>query len=1146
MENLENWVKEELFDIKKQKLEALDNNTTEKLQKSCKVYINKWYWTEWFLWTIGVKSLDYNTADINKSKLPLYFPECAKQLEEDIDSHWNANYITSKDKINAKAVPLFKIIKAYQKDWKYFFYTGEWYLLSADKADFDHNWLRASSMKFYWNQCPDSDIFGNTNKTIIANGIRFENKNDWFIHWYTWTWYKNHFMQLPWDEVFKIEPASELISEGGRLHQYKISTTGYKKWEVYDVPYKGIKQMFVDYNKNFLFIVNETENWSKLHIINMYDFINKNEITEIYQINDVSEVVWFEKDWWLFCKSSNWNIDYYWTTIANFRNNFFSNEGNRAPWKLIYPKEAEITEVKDGGKNSLLQQLENWEISISLDDDIEDESNKIDDSIVEKIWQLEFNINWSKSTLKELFESATDEKSITVVYHIFEKIKKNPDIVKYEWVLKWMEKKIVEKKNKILISEIFSELDSLIAELWVASDLPTLITIQDKCKEIKKRRKNIQAWIVKQDKELDELLQVVSEKIKDYQDTHKDEMVELIEDNLDKIDEILKDIKNAIDISSIYDNPIYDETKNYIINLSKENREVYNKKLKDLINARRDEIRTESDKAKKEAQNLIDSLKKDVEEDIKQIEETIDDIDSIEAVEQIKENDPLVLKIKEKLAELPSSDAQKLDLTLDRIFSERIFKLRLWWEESKWIIQNLDSYWVDTILYYNEDWTEKIDWKIEGKKNPDWSIWLVIKLMNWETHEYNEDTYLKDAEKFDEVLIWDDTPYFNLTIQEFTKFSKKLAKYKRSWKEELKELAVKLQNETDPVKKEKLKNEYMEMRKYYKDARYTEALVYKLVKQQKLNPRSKVPPFDPYYIVLDEEKEILKKLSGRLVDQKQNSGIEILEWWPGLWKTVMCEFLANVTNREIVRVQCSKMDPSDMFFSPTLKKWETSREPADWIKLMQKPWTIILFDEIDKLNDQCFERLHSLFDRSRSVYDPQLWSVKANQDCLFLWTRNSYDRLSNPILSRWRILQINYPWLLNEAFKVSKYTTSSVLRKMTYEEFKMLYEKYITRWEPAPTNAQEKSIYELVQNINHLLNVFNKLREQYWADEPFAFELSYRDARQIFVDYNSWWSFKEALEWVLIPKARWAVIDPDEKYSQETMVEAAIIEEMGL
>lgn len=1155
MENLENWVKEELFDIKKQKLEALDNNTIEKLQKLCKVYIKSWYSLEWFLRTLGVLSTDYSTANISKSRLPLYFPECAEQFEKDFDSHWNANYITLKEEINKKAAPLFKIIKAYQKDWKYFFYTGEWYLLSVDKADFDHNWLGASSMEFYWNQCPDWDIFGNTNKTIISNGIRLENRNDWFIHWYSWTLYNNHFMQLPWDEVFKIEPASELISEGGRLHQYKISTAGYKKWEVYDVPYKGIKQMFVDYNNNFLFIVNETENWSKLHIINMYDFINKHEITEIYQINDVTEVIWFDRDWWLFCKSSNWNIDYYWTTIANFRNNFFSKTENRAPWKLIYPKEAEITEVKDSGKNSLLQQLENWEISISLDDDTEDESNKLDDSIVEKIWQLEFDINWSKSTLKELFESATDEKSITVVYHIFEKIKKNPDIVKYEWVLKWMEKKIVEKKNKILIDEIFKELDSLIAELWVASDLPTLITIQDKCKKIKKRRKDIQAWILKQDKELDEVLQVVSEKIKDYQDTHKDEMVELIEDNLDKINEILKDIRNAIDISSIYDNPIYDETKNYIINLSKENRDAYNKKLKDLINARRDEIKMESAKEKNEAQNKIDNLKKDIQEDIEQMKETIDDIDSIEAVEQIKESDPLVLKIKEKLAELPSSDAQKLDLTLDRIFSERIFKLRLWWEESRWVIQNLDSYWIDTMLYYNEDWSEKVEWKLESIERPDWKISLVVKLMNWETHEYDKALYLKEIQKYWWVRIRWKKIKFDMDQDEFEDYAEKLYDWKEDWVAEkyyglIKELRrlSSLWNDKEGVSDEKnrILAKLRNIREKYGDLIYTEHLIARLIKQQKLNPRSKVPPFDPYYIVLDEEKEILKKLSGRLVDQKQNSGIEILEWWPWLWKTVMCEFLANVTNREIIRVQCSKMDPNDMFFASTLKKNEVTREPADWIRLMQKPGTIILFDEIDKLNDQCFERLHSLFDRSRSVYDWHLWTIKANQDCLFLWTRNTYDRLSNPILSRWRILQVKYPWLLNEAFKISKYTTSNVLRKMSYDEFKMLYDKYINRWEWAPSSAQEKSIYELVQNINHLLNVFNKLREQYWADEPFVFELSYRDARQIFVDYNGWISFKEALEWVLIPKAMWAVLDPDEKKTQEEMARNAINEEMGL
>jgi hypothetical protein len=150
------------------------------------VRIGKGYSTEWFFRTIGLKTLDYNTVDINASKLPYYFPECAKHFEGGADAFWNVKYIWSKDEINGKAAPLFKIIKAYQKEWKYFFYTGEWYLISADKADFDTNWLKSSSMKFYWNQVPDWEIFGKTNRNIIANNIKFESKNDWFIHWYSW------------------------------------------------------------------------------------------------------------------------------------------------------------------------------------------------------------------------------------------------------------------------------------------------------------------------------------------------------------------------------------------------------------------------------------------------------------------------------------------------------------------------------------------------------------------------------------------------------------------------------------------------------------------------------------------------------------------------------------------------------------------------------------------------------------------------------------------------------------------------------------------------------------------------------------------------------------------------------------------------
>jgi hypothetical protein len=75
---------------------------------------------------------------------------------------------------------------------------------------------------------------------------------------------------------------------------------------------------------------------------------------------------------------------------------------------------------------------------------------------------------------------------------------------------------------------------------------------------------------------------------------------------------------------------------------------------------------------------------------------------------------------------------------------------------------------------------------------------------------------------------------------------------------------------------------------------------------------------------------------------------------------------------------------------------------------------------------------------------------------------------------------------------------------MSYEEFEILYDKYITRAEVPPKNAKERKIYDLIININHILNIFYTLRNLYNDDEhQFVYELSYRDARQIFVDYNT-------------------------------------------
>jgi MoxR-like ATPase len=154
---------------------------------------------------------------------------------------------------------------------------------------------------------------------------------------------------------------------------------------------------------------------------------------------------------------------------------------------------------------------------------------------------------------------------------------------------------------------------------------------------------------------------------------------------------------------------------------------------------------------------------------------------------------------------------------------------------------------------------------------------------------------------------------------------------------------------------------------------------------------------------------------------------------------MMVEEFGAITNREVVRIQCSKMDPSDLFFSPQLKAGETSRQPAEWIKIMQKPGVLILFDEIDKLDPQCFERLHRLFDSGRSIYDPQIGTIKAHPDCIFAGTRNSYEVLSNPIVSRSSIIQINAPSEENEAFKVAKYTGIDYFKNISFDEFKDLY-----------------------------------------------------------------------------------------------------------
>ncbi len=344
---------------------------------------------------------------------------------------------------------------------------------------------------------------------------------------------------------------------------------------------------------------------------------------------------------------------------------------------------------------------------------------------------------------------------------------------------------------------------------------------------------------------------------------------------------------------------------------------------------------------------------------------------------------------------------------------------------------------------------------------------------------------------------------------------------------------------------ENLKEKYKNHLEKFKSPRILEYFATALANKLDLNPRSHYSLPDPRFIVLDEEREIFRKMSAGFSIQKETQKwIEVLEWDPGLWKTMMVEQFWAITNREVVRIQCSKMDPSDLFFSPQLKAWETSRQPAEWIKIMQKPWVIILFDEIDKLDPQCFERLHRLFDSGRSIYDPQIGTIKANSDCLFAATRNSYEILSNPIVSRSSIMQINAPSEENEAFKVSKFTGIEYFNNINYDEFRNIYS-----WNKSSSikSAWSEKLEVVLKNISGLVKLFQALRQKQKSEdfqEKFEFEVSYRDAEQIFLRYNKLWNqtFSEVVSEVLIPKARAVVQDFEDKDIQENIVKELVKE----
>lgn len=1063
------------------------------------------------------------TKNIDKFSFFKNLPSILNPTGADSDLYYE------KDKYLKLNLPLFEIRKVFIQDSFYVFESDDWNFYHANIEDFDKNWIMSLSLK-RWK--PDLNTSVNTVNSFIINTTKTSIqlvKNGSVIS------------SIVWELIVVVDKdiGDAVVVNDNKLEYINID----KNWNQTDEkivqhPFWVIEKLRIDNNSNFLLVVSRYDECTKLHILNRktlecYETID--DITDIVQIDNKNDITCLDNEERLV------SID---TNFDQFPKWFVDN------WKVLSKAEQKVVVVQDLPKAELSQLLLNWWINID-GGDLSSSVNSLETStdtreLIKQLWEIKV---WD-STIKELLAQADCSSKIDIVYKAFLKIQSNPIVQWVKWITDDMEFAINQKRFQIKMNEMSSELKKLKSDMDSlhiddSNYFAVLTSLELSMKSLKKLRSQIPLI----DKDLDDLLRSINleieSKILNYREENIQQILDNIEVNFGKIEDFLSWIDYLPQITNVYKTDIRIQTESMIEYLESNQKSTYTQKLTSLVIQRQQQISSNERRSKHEQEIAMKNKVQEIRWYINQIRNIVESVDDEGILDIMKNSDALVIKVKNLLWDIPLTDAEKLNLELSNTFEERKLKIKLQRIESRWVVHSLDEYGISTSLYYTDRAQDHIDYKIVGDRQRDWTIKLKLQF-DWQTY-FDVDKYLLDPMFYADALISDEiTP--EMSQSEFIKFQKNLSNWNKFWKSQLLSLRDNLIKTDNIEEKSKILENIKSLRENYKLARLTDMIAIKIAQKLNVNPRPYCKQINPKFIVLEEEKDLIKKMSDWfMIQKKEQKWIEILEWGPWLGKTEVCNFVAAATNREVIRVQCSKMDPTEMFFAPQLVAWEVVRTPAEWIKLMQKPWTLILFDEIDKLTPACFDRLHSLFDGWRSIYDPQLWSFRANEDCLFVWTRNSYHQMSNPIVSRSVIIPVLPPSPLNEAYKITRYTNNSYLENVGYNEFKTLWEKYITNYQSPSNSSTDKKIYDIIININSLVKIFSKVREKQSSDdfdEKFEYELSYRDAEQIFFRFE--WktvdSFKKIVKEILIPKARAVVLSKEDKDMQEKHINKIIDE----
>ena len=173
---------------------------------------------------------------------------------------------------------------------------------------------------------------------------------------------------------------------------------------------------------------------------------------------------------------------------------------------------------------------------------------------------------FDNKTLKQLFDTSETVEDLLKVKSIVEAIKRTPEIAAVHGLLDPIESAVFKKYNQAKLDELYVRLDNLVSSLGVGGDdFNNLVYIQSSLKEIQKDRAQIANIApTTKDKEIKELVQIVNDKIKEYRESHQDDIQEKVSINLDTIKEYLEGLDYLNQMTSIYTTDVWKNTETMI------------------------------------------------------------------------------------------------------------------------------------------------------------------------------------------------------------------------------------------------------------------------------------------------------------------------------------------------------------------------------------------------------------------------------------------------------------------------------------------------------------------------------------------------------------------------------------------------------